>query len=102
MTCLSGDYTISSSFSYVVRELEIFLLPADQTSRFGVEGELITMIDITFSSKMEHNSTTRRGEASTTGAIPINHICVGNGNNYDSRNGADDADNDEDDDDSII
>ena len=41
---------------------------------------------------MEHISTTRRGGASTTGAIPIYHICIGEGNNVGSSNGSGNAD----------
>ena len=45
----------------MARELESFLLPADRTSRFGVEGKSIAIIDIASSSKMEHNYITGRG-----------------------------------------
>ena len=39
---------------------------------------------------MKHNSTSRRGGESTTGDIPIHHIHVGDGDDADSGNGADD------------
>ena len=58
-----------------------------------MEGKSIAIIDIASSLKMEHNSTTRRGEASTTGGIPIHNIFVGDGNDDVSGNGSDDADN---------
>ena len=90
--CLSYNSQISSSFSSLARKLESFLLPAAQTLRVGVEGKSIATIDIESSSKMEHNSTDRRGGSSTTGAIPIRHIHVGGGNDSGSGNGADNTD----------
>ena len=57
-----------------------------------MEGKSIATIDIESSSKMEHNSTDRRGGSSTTGAIPIRHIHVGGGNDSGSGNGADNTD----------
>ena len=39
---------------------------------------------------MEYISTTKRRGASNTGAIPIHHICVGEGDNVGSGNGSDD------------
>ena len=58
-----------------------------------MEGKLITIVDISSSSKMGHVSTTGRGGASTTGAILTHHICVGEGGDFGSGNGAKDADN---------
>ena len=89
----SDEYTLSSSFLSVASKLESLLLPADRTSRFGVEGRSIEIIDIALSSKMEHNSTTRRGGASITGDITIHHINDGDGNDAVRGNGADDAEN---------
>ena len=42
---------------------------------------------------MENNYTVKRGRSSTTGAIPIHHIFVGDGNDAGSGNVTDDADN---------
>ena len=42
---------------------------------------------------MEHNSTTGRGGASTTGDITIHNINVGDGDDAVRGNGADDAKN---------
>ena len=42
---------------------------------------------------MKHNSTSGRGGESTTGAITIHHIHIGNGYDSGSGNGAEDADN---------
>ena len=42
---------------------------------------------------MEHNSTSGRGWASTTGAIPIHHMCIDDGDGAGSSNGSDNDDN---------
>ena len=68
-----------------------------------MEGKSIAIVEIVSSSKMEHNSTDRRGGAPTavistgvrygvisTGVILIHHICVGGGDGAISGN-ADDA-----------
>ena len=62
-----------------------------------MEGESVAVIDIESSSKMEHNSTSERGGASTgiiftgvrsgvisAGVIPVHHIRVGDGDGTDS------------------
>ena len=77
----------------MARELENILSPAAWTSQVGVGGNLIEIIDIKLSSKMEHISTTGRGGASTTGAITIHHIHLGEGDDVGSSNGANDAKN---------
>ena len=68
----------------MARELDNILFPASQISQVGVEGKTIAIIDVAFSSKMEHTSTDGRWGASTgviyTGVISIHHICVGDGN----------------------
>ena len=46
-------------------ELRNLLSPDSQTSLVGVKGELISIIDISMSSKMEHTYTSRRVGAST-------------------------------------
>ena len=89
----SDEYTLSSSFLSVARKLESLLLPADRTSKFGVEGRSIAIINIASSSNMDHNSTTRRGGAYKTGDINIHHINVGDGDDYVRGNGADNSDN---------
>ena len=86
------DSTLSISFSSVESELESFLLPAAWKLRVVVEGKSISIIDTVLSSKMEHISTSGKGGASTTAAISIHHICVGEGNGVDSGNGAEYAD----------
>ena len=58
-----------------------------------MEGKLVEIIDIVSSSKMEHISTTGRGEASTTGAIPVHHILVGEGDDVGRGNVTNDSDN---------
>ena len=92
----SNASILSSSSLSVSRELENLLSPAPQTLRVRVEGESIAIIDIAFSSKMEHNSTAGREGSSTgvisTGVIPIHHIRAGDGNGN-VRGNADDADN---------
>ena len=76
----------------MARELEKRLLPASWTLQVEVEGKLIAIIDIESSSKMENISTTRRGGAPTTGAIPIHNIRIGERNDVGSDNGADNSD----------
>ena len=96
MPRFTDESTLSSSFSSMARELENLLSHTTHTSRFGVEGESIQSIDIVLYSKMEHNSTSGRGGASTyvistgvrsgvisTGVITIHHIHVDDGNGDD-------------------
>ena len=103
----SDKSTLSISFSFVERILEILLLTAPQTLRVGVQGESIAIIDIASSSKTEHTYTAGRGRESpgiiytgvrsgviSTGIIFIHYIRVGDGNGACSVN-ADDADDDD-------
>ena len=85
MNFSSNESTLLIRFLSVARQLYNFLLPAARTSRFGVEGKSIAIIDISSSSKMEHISTTGRGGASTTVAITIHPIRVGEGNEVGKR-----------------
>ena len=61
MPCFSNKSTLSISLLSVTRELEYLLLPASRTSRVGVEGKLIAIIDIALSYKIENISTTGIG-----------------------------------------
>ena len=51
-----------------------------------MEGELIAIIDIASSLRMDHNSTTGRGGESTTCGITINYIRVSDGDDAVSGN----------------
>ena len=91
----SEESTLSISFLSVARKLENLLSPAPQTLRVGVEGKLISIIDIASSPNMEHTSTAGRGGSSTgviyTGVIPIHHTRVGDVDGAGSEN-ADNSD----------
>ena len=94
MPCLLDKSTLSSSLSYVARELENLLLPAPWTPRKILEGESIVIIDISLYFNMEHTSTAGRGGLSTgviyTGIILNHYICISDGNDSGSSN-TDDA-----------